>query len=92
MKFTTSGTRTRTITTVIIERVSGGVDITKAEVIKATQCGSVIDGDSTGWYGYVGEALHCGASHTIKGESIEQLSTTTTEQFEWQEEPEVEWV
>jgi len=46
---------TATITTT--REITGTISVTKNDVVASGLCKSVIDGDSTGWYGYVGEFL-----------------------------------
>ena len=73
MKFNVYGVRTRTITTVITEVLCDcEIDVTKAEVMRITDCPAKIDGDSTGWYGEVEQALQWGAEAKVtKGQERE---------------------
>ena len=91
MKFYVTGERTRTITTTIVERIEGEFSILKKEVVRVTGCEPVVDGDSTGWYDYVAEALEVGGHHTLPNESI-ALEVSKKEQvtFEW-DDVEVDW-
>ena len=75
MKFNVSGIRTRTITTVITELLHDcEVDITKAEVMRSTGCPATIDGDPTGWYSYVEEALGNRATAKISASQEKELT------------------
>ena len=61
MKFFVEGVLQKTVTVITDAHIS----ITKKEVMRVTGCPSVIDGDSTGWYSYVEEALMNGAKFTV---------------------------
>ena len=75
MKFNVSGIRTRTITTVITELLHDcEVDVTKAEVMRVTGCSATIDGDPTGWYSYVEEALGNRATAKISASQEKELT------------------
>lgn len=63
MKFQIEGKQTKTL--VYVEPISGEIEITKAEVQRVTGCPSVVDGDSTGWYDYVGDAIEAGAEFKV---------------------------
>ena len=49
------------------EDFSFEIKITKEEVRRVTDCPNAIDGDSTAWYDYVGEAIEMGANYDILG-------------------------
>tara|TARA_R100000322_G_scaffold167204_1_gene134770 strand:+ start:349 stop:615 length:267 start_codon:yes stop_codon:yes gene_type:complete len=87
MIFRVLGTRTRTI--VITETIEGEIDITKKEVQRITDCPNVEDGDSTAWYGYVGEALEGGAN--CKLVEVDRLEEHQSEKEEWDSGVEVDW-
>ena len=89
MKFSIEGTRTRVITITVTEEIDGYVDITKDEVRRITECPAVIDGDSTGWYGEVEEALNAGAKHKITGNVIELEREEVTQTY-W-DNVEIDW-
>jgi hypothetical protein len=61
MKFFVEGVLQKTVTV----KTNAHISITKKEVMRVTGCPSVIDGDSTGWYSYVEEALMNGAKFTL---------------------------
>jgi hypothetical protein len=61
MKFFVEGVLQKTVTV----KTNAHISITKKEVMRVTDCPSVIDGDSTGWYSYVEEALMNGAKFTL---------------------------
>ena len=92
MKFYVEGTRTRVVTTTYIEQIKGELDVTKAEVMRVTGCQSVIDGDSTGWYSEVQEALESGASHkTPKDCKTTQIEVSEVVEYQWERDIEVDW-
>lgn len=70
MKFQIEGSRTKVM--IVNEPISGEIEITKAEVMRITDCPSVEDGDSTAWYDYVGEAIEGGAEFKIVQLAIEE--------------------
>lgn len=82
MRFKIDGIRTRVITVVVEEAIDGWVDITKSEVRRITECPAVIDGDPSGWYGEVEQALVEGAEHKITGE-ITELERSEFTKIEW---------
>ena len=89
MKFQVTGKRTRVVTIVIEEEIDGEIDITKAEVMRVTDCKAKEDGDSTAWYDSVGEALMDGAQHKTNDDAIE-LERHETTKFDW-DYVEVSW-
>jgi hypothetical protein len=92
MKFYVEGTRTKTVTMVIVEHVEGEVDVTKSEVMRVTGCSSVIDGDSTGWYGEVQDALEDGAMHkTPSGCKTTVIETSEVVDYQWERGLSVDW-
>tara|TARA_R110000737_G_scaffold313257_1_gene322759 strand:- start:626 stop:916 length:291 start_codon:yes stop_codon:yes gene_type:complete len=90
MKFNIEGTRTRTITTTIVEKVEGEIDITKKNVMEATECLAKEDGDSTAWYGYVDEAIYNDSPLKETDLKTESLSETKVETIDWNK-PMVDW-
>jgi len=89
MKFQVTGRRTRVVTIVIEEEIDGEIDITKAEVMRVTDCKAKEDGDSTAWYDYVEQALMDGAQHKTNDDVIE-LERHETTKFDW-DYAEVAW-
>ena len=83
MKFYVEGIRTTVTTVTIVEKIAGEIDITKKEVLRTTDCPSVLDGDSTAWYDYVSDALSEGAKHKacngIQKETVEKKTKIDTE-------------
>ena len=50
-----------------------------------------MDGDSTGWYEEVAEALECGAQHSTPGDSVlVEIDRNEQVTFEW-DDVEVDW-
>lgn len=91
MKFYVTGTRTRIVTTKIVEQIEGEISILKKEVVRVTGCDPVMDGDSTGWYEEVAEALECGAQHSTPGDSVlVEIDRNEQVTFEW-DDVEVDW-
>ena len=92
MKFYVEGTRTRIVTTTIVERIEGEIAITKAEVMRVTACESVIDGDSTGWYSEVADALEDGAMHkTPENCKTTIIETSEVVDYSWDRDIQVDW-
>ena len=92
MKFQIEGTRTIHYQIIRIETISGDIAITKKQVMDATGCSAVEDGDSSAWKGYVAEALNSGADFTDAPDlRIEVHSETTWRTAEFDEDLEVDW-
>ncbi len=89
MKFSIHATRTRT--TAITEKIVVEINITKAEVMRVTDCPAKEDGDSTAWYGYVEEALLDGAVYQEISEEVEE-ELDVEESSRWDSLEEVEWL
>ncbi len=85
MEFIVMGKRERVITTTttITEEFDGVLKITKKNVMAITDCQAVEDGDPTGWYGYVEDALEWDVPYTDTAHSdiveIEREETTKIE-------------
>ena len=78
MKFQIEGSRTKVM--IVREPIAGEIEITKAEVMRVTDCPSVEDGDSTAWYDYVGEAIEGGAKFKIVQLEIEEPDEMESDQ------------
>tara|TARA_R110000782_G_scaffold256422_1_gene345432 strand:+ start:300 stop:575 length:276 start_codon:yes stop_codon:yes gene_type:complete len=91
MKFEIEGKRTRVITTTIEEYVTGEIDITKKNVMIATDCSAKEDGDTTAWYGYVSEALYNGAPHKDADVEVLILTEIKTETVEFDSHPDTDY-
>tara|TARA_R110000803_G_scaffold208773_2_gene277704 strand:- start:258 stop:551 length:294 start_codon:yes stop_codon:yes gene_type:complete len=89
MEFTIEGKRTTTIVTtcVFTELVTGEIDITKKEVMRATECLAKEDGDTTAWYNYVPEAIASGAAYKEIEIETEVLNEdySETQNEDWQQ-------
>jgi len=85
MEFIVIGKRERvtTTTTTITEYFDGVLKVTKKNVMELTDCEAVEDGDPTGWYGHVEQALEWDVPYTDTTNSdiveIESEETTKTE-------------
>ena len=83
MKFEINAIREK----LIIETITGTINITKQEVMKVTGCAAIEGEDSTAWYSYVEEAIEQGANFTqdVKVTKQEQHGDEeyTDVQIEW---------
>jgi hypothetical protein len=71
MDFIVEGEIQKTVTV----NTEAHISITKKEVMRVTGCPAAEDGDSTAWYGYVEEALLCGADYTLKDSNDDIVNT-----------------
>ena len=67
MKFNITGKRIRTVTIEIVENLDfAEVQVAKKDVLETLGLPSVVDGDSSHWYGEVEQALKEGCEAKIK--------------------------
>lgn len=88
MKFFVTGTKRRRVEYEITTEET--ISITKAEVMRITDCPAKEDGDSTAWYNYVAEAL---LDPDCRFTVVESYSNKDlADEHEWFESVDVEWL
>ena len=89
MKFRIEGVRT--VVTTTTEKVVGEIEVTKKNVMNYTGCPSKIDGDSTGWYTEVEDAMKWTKNFPYKDVEIDESTLISTESETSWESIEVDW-